>query len=100
MVLPKSLTFTGGSGAGFESSPQDPSMQTFMTRNAIPGKAIEFSISGTGSFPREDQTAQGNAGDNGGQQAGGPGNQPGGGQVPRCFRPGNQADAECARFPW
>ena len=59
-------------------------MQTFMTRNAIPGKAIEFSISGTGSFPREDQTAQGNAGDNGGQEAGGQsaggtGNQPGGG---------------------
>jgi hypothetical protein len=84
VVLPKSLTFIGGSGAGFESSPQDPSMQTFMTRNAIPGKAIEFSISGTGSFPREDQTAQGNAGDNGGQEAGGQsaggtGNQPGGG---------------------
>jgi hypothetical protein len=84
VVLPKSMTFTGGSGAGFESSPQDPSMQTFMTRNAVPGKAIEFLISGTGSFPREDQTAQGNAGDNGGQgaggqSAGGPGNQPGGG---------------------
>ncbi len=84
VVLPKSMTFTGGSGAGFVSSPQDPSMQTFMTRNAIPGKAIEFSISGTGSFPREDQTAQGNAGDNGGQEAGGQsaggtGNQPGGG---------------------
>ena len=79
VVLPKSMTFTGGSGAGFESSPQDPSMQTFMTRNGVPGKAIEFTISGTGSFPREDQTAQGNAGDNGGQEAGGPGNQPGGG---------------------
>jgi len=84
VVLPKSMTFTGGSGAGFESSPQDPSMQTFMTQNAVPGKAIEFSVSGTGSFPREDQTGQGNAGDNGGQEAGGqsaggPGNQPGGG---------------------
>ncbi len=84
VVLPKSMTFAGGSGAGFESSPQDPGMQTFMTRNAAPGKAIEFSVSGTGSFPREDQTAQGNAGDNGGQEAGGQsaggtGNQPGGG---------------------
>ena len=50
----------------------------------VPGKAIEFSVSGTGSFPREDQNAQGNAGDNGGQEAGGQsaggtGNQPGGG---------------------
>jgi len=79
VVLPKSMTFTGGSGAGFESSPQDPGMQTFMTRTAVPGKAVDFTISGTGSFPREDQTAQGNAGDGGGQQAGVPGNQPGGG---------------------
>jgi hypothetical protein len=79
VVLPKSMTFTGGSGAGFQSSPQDPGMQTFMTRNGVPGKAIEFTISGTGSFPREEQPAQGNAGDNGGQEAGGPGNQPGGG---------------------
>ena len=79
VVLPKSMTFTGGSGSGFESSPQDPGMQTFMTRNGIPGKAIEFTISGTGSFPREDQNAQGNTGDNGGQSAGVPGNQPGGG---------------------
>ena len=83
VVLPKSMTFDGGSGAGFESSPQDPGMQTFMTRNAGPGKTTEFSVSGTGSFPREDQTAQGGAGDNGGQEAGGqsagPGNQPGGG---------------------
>ena len=80
VVLPKSMTFTGGTGAGFESSPQDPSLQTFMTRNAVPGKAIEFSVAGTGSFPREDQNAQA---DNGGQEAGGqnagPGGQPGGG---------------------
>jgi hypothetical protein len=84
VVLPKAMTFTGGGGAGFQSSPQDASMQTFMTRNAVPGKAIEFTISGTGSFPREDQTAQGGMGDNGGQEAGGQsaggtGNQPGGG---------------------
>jgi hypothetical protein len=83
VVLPKSMTFEGGSGAEFESSPQDPGMQTFMTRNAGPGKTTDFSVSGTGSFPREDQTAQANPGDNGGQEGGGqstgPGNQPGGG---------------------
>lgn len=59
IVLPKSMTFTGGSGSNFEQSPQDPSVQTFMTRNATPGKPVEFSIAGTGSFPREDQGAQG-----------------------------------------
>ncbi len=73
VVLPKSMTFAGGSGSGFESSPQDPSVQTFLTRDTAPGKTIDFSVSGTGSFVREEQ------GDNGGQEAGAPGNQPGGG---------------------
>ena len=76
VILPKSMTFTGGSGTSFEPSPQDPTVQTFLTRNAAAGKSIDYTISGVGSFPREDQNAQG--GDNG-QQAGAPGNQPGGG---------------------
>lgn len=72
VVLPKTMTF---SGAGFQSSPQDPTVQTNMIRNVTPGKEITFSVSGTGSFPREDQNAQG---DN--SQAGAaPGGQPGGG---------------------
>ena len=70
VVLPKSMTFNG---TGFESSPQDPTVQTFLMRNVAPGKATEFSVSGTGSFPREDQNAQADQG------AGGPGSQPGGG---------------------
>ncbi len=72
VVLPKSMTF---SGSGFQSSPQDPTVQTFMMRNVTPSKPIAFTISGTGSFPREDQNAQG--GDNG--QAGAPQSGPGGG---------------------
>lgn len=76
VVLPKSMTFTGGSGSGFASSPQDPTVQTFLTRDVASGKAVEFSVSGTGSFGREEQTGQG---DNAGQEAGVPGNQPGGG---------------------
>ncbi len=79
IVLPKSMTFTAASGSTFEQSPQDPSVQTFVTRDATPGKAVEFSISGTGSFPREDQGAQGSQGDNGAPAAVGPGSGPGGG---------------------
>jgi len=71
IVLPKSMTF---SGTGFESSPQDPSVQTFMARNVTPGKEITFSISGTGAFPREDQGTQGDNGQGGAAQSG-----PGGG---------------------
>lgn len=69
VVLPKSMTFTGSS---FQASPQDPTVQTFMARDAEPGKPLEFEVSGTGSFPREDQGAD--------QQAGAPQAQgPGGG---------------------
>jgi hypothetical protein len=73
VVLPKSMTLTAGSGSVFQSAPQDPSFQTFVAKNALPGKALEFTISGTGSMPREDQGAQSS------QAAGAPGNQPGGG---------------------
>jgi hypothetical protein len=76
IVLPKSMTFAGGSGAEFESSPQDPAVQTFMARDVAPGKTVEFSVSGTGAIPREDQGGQGG---NGAQADNGPGSGPGGG---------------------
>ena len=73
VVLPKSMTFAAGAGSVFQSAPQDPGFQTYVARNALPGKALEFTVSGSGSMPREDQGAQGS------QAAGAPGNQPGGG---------------------
>ncbi len=86
VLLPKSMTFTPGSGAAFKPAPGDPGVQTLLTRNVEPGKMLEFTISGTGSMPREDQGAgagqqsgmgaQDNG--NGGREAA-PGSQPGGG---------------------
>jgi hypothetical protein len=73
VVLPKSLKFTAGNGSGFELSPQDPGVETYLSRNGQPGKILEFTISGTGSFSRDDQ----NAGN--GSQDTAAGNQPGGG---------------------
>jgi hypothetical protein len=73
VLLPKSMTFTAGSGSTFAALNQDPNIQTFVAKNAQPGKALEFTVSGTGSMPREDQGA-------GGPQAGGEaGGKPGGG---------------------
>ena len=75
VLLPKSMTFTPGSGSTFTPINQDPNIQTFVAKNAGPGKPLEFSISGTGSMPREDQGAGA-----GGPEAAAPGNgQPGGG---------------------
>jgi len=75
--LPKAMTFKPGAGASYQSIPQDPSIQTFLLKNATPGKALEFTVSGTGAMPREQQ--QGGQSEAGapaaqaGQPAGGPG---------------------------
>ena len=71
VLLPKSMTFAAGSGSAFQSVPEDPNVQTYVAKNAVPGKAMEFTISGTGSMPREQQA------DNGGQAAAGAGSQAG-----------------------
>lgn len=73
VLLPKSMTFTAGPGSTFTALNQDPNIQTFVAKNATPGKALEFTVSGTGSMPREDQGAAG------GQPAAQAGGQPGGG---------------------
>jgi hypothetical protein len=77
VLLPKSMVLTPGSGASFKSVQEDPGIQTFLLKNAVPGNPIAFTVSGTGSMPRE---AQGGSqpGDSG-QGAGASGSQPGGG---------------------
>lgn len=71
VLLPKSMTFAAGSGSTFTTINQDPNIQTFVAKNATPGKALEFTVSGTGSMPREDQGAP--AGGQAGAAGGGPG---------------------------
>jgi hypothetical protein len=72
VLLPKAMTFAPGSGANFKSVPEDPNVQTFVQKSAVPGKPIEFTISGTGSMPREQQGAPQQASGMPGQEAGGP----------------------------
>jgi hypothetical protein len=80
-MLPKSMSFAAGAGSTFLSSPQDPGFNTFVTKNAAPGKALEFTVSGTGSIPREDQNGQQSGSGMGGQDASAAGSQPGGGMA-------------------
>jgi hypothetical protein len=88
VILPKSMTFTAAAGAAFKSVPEDPGVQTFVAKNALPGKAVEFTISGEGAIPREQQGAaasqqpgMGAQESGGGQETAGAanGNRPGGG---------------------
>ena len=72
VLLPKSMTLTGGAGTNFRSVQADPGIQTFLIKSAESGKTINFTISGVGSMPREDQNAQGDNGQGSAAQ-GGPG---------------------------
>jgi hypothetical protein len=59
-------------------------VQTLLLKNAMPGKTLEFTVSGNGSMPREQQGAASGGSGMGGQDSGqsptaAPGNQPGGG---------------------
>jgi hypothetical protein len=60
VMLPKSMNFASSAGSAFLSAPQDPSFQTFVTKDAVPGKALEFTVSGNGSLAHEDQGEGGN----------------------------------------
>src|SRR6201999_1953036 len=58
VMLPKSMKFAGGGAVSFQSINDDVNAQTFLARNVLPSQAIAFTVSGTGSMPRESQ-AQG-----------------------------------------
>jgi hypothetical protein len=93
IMVPKSMKFEPGAGTSYQTVPDDVNAQTFLMRGAKPGEPLEFTVSGTGSFPRDSQAgaadgAGGGAmgGGAGGPQAGadsaapnGPGGAPGGG---------------------
>ncbi|HEX3436709.1 MAG TPA: carboxypeptidase regulatory-like domain-containing protein [Pseudacidobacterium sp.] len=78
IILPKSMKFATGGSVPFQPINDDVNAQTFLARNVSPSQAIAFTISGTGSMPRDSQTQ--------GEQAAGPeanqaanDNRPGGG---------------------
>lgn len=80
VLLPKSMTLTSGTAGTFTAVNADPGIQTFLSKNATPGKALEFTISGTGSMSREDQGTAGAAGAAGAASSTAtPGTTPGGG---------------------
>ncbi|MGA2216650.1 MAG: carboxypeptidase-like regulatory domain-containing protein [Terracidiphilus sp.] len=57
VLMPKGMSFTPGAGTTFKPVQEDPGVQTYLVKNAAPGKPMEFTIAGTGSMPREQQGA-------------------------------------------
>jgi hypothetical protein len=80
VLLPKSMTFAGGAGAQFQAINDDPTVQTYLLKNAPVGKPVAFTVSGTGNIPREAQNGQEQTANNAANNAAdGNGGQPGGG---------------------
>ncbi|MGA7832715.1 MAG: carboxypeptidase regulatory-like domain-containing protein [Terracidiphilus sp.] len=81
--LPKSIVFSAAAGVVYVPVPQNPAIQTFLIKDAVPGKPLGFTVSGSGSLPRDDQggqnSQQGGGQESGGQEANAPGTGPGGG---------------------
>jgi len=72
VMLPKSMNFDGGKSfqaLGGEAS--GPGTQTWLANNVPPETSVAFTVSGTGSMPREQQNPQG--GENQGMGQGGQG---------------------------
>jgi hypothetical protein len=77
VYVPNGMAFAGAQGTTFQSTPQDPRVQTFIAKSIHPGEAISFMISGEGQMPRD---AQSGGMQNGPAVAdGGTSNRPGGG---------------------
>jgi hypothetical protein len=55
VLLPKSMSLSSWSGAVFNQVEEDPGILTYIAKNAAAGKTIEFTISGSGEMPRENQ---------------------------------------------
>ncbi|HUB19767.1 MAG TPA: hypothetical protein VL990_14090 [Acidobacteriaceae bacterium] len=75
IMLPKSMSFAGASFQPLGGDASGPGTQTFLATNVKPGTPVAFTVSGTGSMPREQQNAQadqGQGGMGGDQSAGAP----------------------------
>jgi hypothetical protein len=53
IMLPKGMQFSGG--APFQPADVDANAQTFLARNVQPSQALAFTVSGTGSMPRDSE---------------------------------------------
>ncbi|MGA7522375.1 MAG: carboxypeptidase regulatory-like domain-containing protein [Acidobacteriaceae bacterium] len=83
IMLPKAMSFSGKDFQPLQGDASGPGTQTFLATNVKADTPVAYTVSGTGSMPREQQQAQGQGGPGqamGDQSGAGPGQsaQPGG----------------------
>ncbi|HKO10806.1 MAG TPA: hypothetical protein VJV22_02475 [Acidobacteriaceae bacterium] len=85
IMLPKSMTFSGSGFQPLHDEQGEPGINTWLVTNVSPDKPVDFSVSGTGAMPREQQAqgqgqpGQGMGGEQGGGEQAAQPNRPGGG---------------------
>ncbi len=67
LILPKSMHFAGTPATAFQPIDEDVNVQTYLTKNVVPGAKLAFHVSGSGQLPQE--TAASQSGANGPQSA-------------------------------
>jgi hypothetical protein len=72
VMMPKSMSFKHDGGVSFESLNETPGALTYLARNATSAKPIAFTVSGSGSMPRDTQTADNQSSDASNGAAGNP----------------------------
>lgn len=80
IILPAGMKFEPGSGTSYQTvNDGTPGAQTYLMRGVHPGEALDFAVSGTGSFPRESQGTDAGAQSPADNAGNGPNGRPGGG---------------------
>jgi hypothetical protein len=57
VMMPKSMTFTGGASTPYTPVTEDTTAQTYVARNVAPSEALDFTVSGNGQLPRDSGAA-------------------------------------------
>jgi hypothetical protein len=63
VMMPKSMTFTPGTGVSFQSLNETPGATTMLARNGGPAQPFAFTVSGSGAMPRDSQAENSQAND-------------------------------------
>ena len=62
IMMPKAMTFKGGTSTPYSAVTDEPTAQTYVARNVQPSQPLEFTVSGTGQLPRDSAAATPGAG--------------------------------------
>jgi hypothetical protein len=57
IMMPKSMTFTGGASTPYSAVTEETTAQTYVARSVAPSEPLDFTVSGIGQMPRDTEAA-------------------------------------------